>query len=260
MPDSSPQYFTRQDGVRIAFRHVRGRGVKGTGRKNSPTLVFLPGYMSDMMGGKALALEAWAIKHGHAMLRLDYSGCGESEGNFADSTFEIWRDDVVALIELVLRGPVVLIGSSMGGWLMLMVALKLGSDVKGLVGIAAAPDFTDWGFTDDQRTRVYHDGVIFEDNPYGPEPTPTYRTLFESGLANRMLGGPIPINCPVHLLQGQADPDVPWQTALKLADALVSKDVRVTLIKDGDHRLSREVDIAVLLAAVGEIIEGQGSR
>jgi pimeloyl-ACP methyl ester carboxylesterase len=252
MPDSSPQYFTRQDGVRIAFRHVRG-----SDNKNAPTLVFLPGYMSDMMGSKALALEAWAIKHGHAMLRLDYSGCGESEGVFADSTFEIWRDDVVALTELVVRGPVILIGSSMGGWLMLMVALKLGSDVKGLVGIAAAPDFTDWGFTDDQRTSIYRDGVIHQDNPYGPEPTPTYRTLFESGQANLMLGGPINISCRVRLLQGQADPDVPWQTALKLADALVSKDVRVTLIKDGDHRLSREADIAVLVTTVEEIIESQ---
>jgi pimeloyl-ACP methyl ester carboxylesterase len=255
MLDSAPQYFTRQDGVRIAFRHV-----KGTGTKNAPTLVFLPGYMSDMMGSKALALEAWAIKQGHCMLRLDYSGCGESEGVFADSTFEIWRDDVVALIELVVRGPVILIGSSMGGWLMLMVALKLGSDVKGLVGIAAAPDFTDWGFTDDQRLELYRDGVVFEDNPYGPEPTPTYRTLFESGQANRMLSGPIPINCPVRLIQGQADPDVPWQTALKLADALASDDVRVTLIKDGDHRLSREVDIAMLLATIGEIVERQASR
>jgi pimeloyl-ACP methyl ester carboxylesterase len=250
-PMDTPQYYTRADGVRIAFRHV-----KGAGGKASPTLVFLPGYMSDMQGGKALALEAWAIKHGHAMLRLDYSGCGESDGAFADSTFESWRDDVVGLIELVVRGPVVLVGSSLGGWLMLMVALALGSDVKGLVGIAAAPDFTDWGFTDEQRTAIHRDGVIHQDNPYGPEPTPTYRTLFVSGEANKMLGGRIDINCPVRLLHGQADPDVPWQIAPKLAKALASDDVRVTLIKDGDHRLSREADIALLTATVAEMVGG----
>jgi pimeloyl-ACP methyl ester carboxylesterase len=245
----TPQHHTRDDGVRLAYRHVKGRGGN-----SAPTLVFLPGYMSDMQGGKALALEAWAIEHGHAMLRLDYSGCGESEGDFADSTFEIWRDDVLAVIQAVVRGPVILIGSSLGGWLMLMVALKMGSAVTALVGIAAAPDFTDWGFTDKQRAAIHRDGVIHQDNPYGPEPTPTYATLFVSGEANTMLGGPIAITCPVRLLQGQADNDVPWQIAPKLAKALASDDVRVTLIKDGDHRLSREADIALLLATVGALI------
>lgn len=244
-------YFTKPNGVRIAFNHVQGnRG------KRVPTLVFLPGYMSDMQGTKALALEAWAIKHGHAMLRFDYSGCGESDGDFADSTFDIWRDDVVQLIELVVRGPVILIGSSMGGWIMLLAALALGSDVKGLIGIAAAPDFTDWGFTDEQRMTIYRDGVIYADNPYGPEPTPTWRTLFESGVANQMLGGSIAIHCPVRLLQGQADTDVPWKLSLKLAEALQSDDVRVTLIKDGDHRLSRDADVAVLMDAVAELVVG----
>lgn len=244
-------YFTKPNGVRIAFNHVQGnRG------KRVPTLVFLPGYMSDMQGTKALALEAWAIKHGHAMLRFDYSGCGESDGDFADSTFDIWRDDVVQLIELVVRGPVILIGSSMGGWIMLLAALALGSDVKGLIGIAVAPDFTDWGFNDEQRMKIYRDGVIYADNPYGPEATPTYRTLFESGVALQMLGGPIAIHCPVRLLQGQADTDVPWKLSLKLAEALQSDDVRVTLIKDGDHRLSRDADVAVLMDAVAELVDG----
>ncbi len=249
MNEPSPEYYTRADGIRIAFRHV-----KGDGGKKAPTLVFLPGYMSDMQGSKALALEAWAIKHNYGMLRLDYSGCGESGGNFADSSFEIWRDDVISVIEAVVRGPVILIGSSLGGWLMLMVAKILISDVKGLIGIAAAPDFTDWGFTQEQRSVIYRDGVLFQDNPYGPEPTPTYRKLFESGLANHMLDGPIAIDCPARLLQGQADSDVPWKLAPKLAAALSSDDVCVTLIKDGDHRLSREQDIAVLLAAVAELL------
>ncbi len=242
-------FFTRADGVKIAYNH--GVGNRG---KGAPTLVFLPGYMSDMAGTKAVALEAWAIKYGHAMLRLDYSGCGESEGDFADGSLELWRDEVVALIELVVRGPVILIGSSMGGWLMLLVALALGSDVKALVGIAAAPDFTEWGYTAEQRTAIYRDGVVYEDNPYGPEPTPTYLKFFEAGVANQLLDAPIAIDCPVRLLHGQADKDVPWEASLRLAKALRSDDVRVTLIKDGDHRLSRDQDIALLIETVAELV------
>ncbi len=250
MTTTPPEYFTRADGVRLAFRHVGGS------RKNAaPTIVFLPGYMSDMMGSKALALEAWAITHNHAMLRLDYFGCGESEGDFADATLTMWRDDVVAMIQLIIRGPVILVGSSMGGWLMLMVALRLGSDVRGMIGIAAAPDFTEWGYSDAQRTAIYRDGVVFEPNPYGPEPTPTYRKLFESGQANRMLDGSIDITCPVRLLHGQNDADVPWEISVKLARALASNDVQLTLVKDGDHRLSGEKEIALLLATIDVLMQ-----
>jgi pimeloyl-ACP methyl ester carboxylesterase len=235
---ASPEYFTRADGVRLAFRRVAGKG---------PTIVFLPGYMSDMQGSKALAIEAWAIRNSRAMLRLDYAGCGESEGNFADATFEQWRDDVIAMIELIIRGPVILVGSSMGGWLMLMLALILKSDVKALVGIAAAPDFTDWGFSEFQRATIFRDGVIYQDNPYGPDPTPTYAALFKSGQANRMLTDDIDINCPVRLLHGQCDADVPWDISMQLAARLRSSDVQIGLVKDGDHRLSRDTDIRLLL-------------
>jgi pimeloyl-ACP methyl ester carboxylesterase len=233
-----PQYFTRADGVRLAFRHTPGAG---------PTLVFLPGYMSDMQGGKALAIEAWATTNGRAMLRLDYAGCGESEGIFAEATFTGWRDDVVAMIARVAPGPVILIGSSMGGWLMLMIALELGSQVSALVGIAAAPDFTEWGFSEFQRATIARDGVIFKDNPYGPDPTPTHGALFRSGQANLMLGRDIPMDCPVRLLHGQCDADVPWDISMQIAACLRSSDVQVTLIKDGDHRLSRETDIRLML-------------
>jgi pimeloyl-ACP methyl ester carboxylesterase len=239
-----PDFYSRADGVRIACCHLAGTG---------PTLVFLPGYMSDMMGSKALAIEAWAIENGRAMLRIDYSGCGQSEGDFAATTFEIWRDDVLHCIAQKVTGPVVLIGSSMGGWLMLMVAEALGNRVVALVGIAAAPDFTEWAFTEDQRAMLLRDGAIFAENPYGPEATPTYLTLFESGQRNPMLDREIPIDCPVRLLQGQCDPDVPWKTALRLASALRSSDVQVTLIKDGDHRLSRESDIALLLETIAAL-------
>ena len=236
-----PKYYTRADSVRLAFRHIKGRG---------PAIVFLPGYMSDMNGGKALAIAAWAAANGRAMLRLDYAGCGESEGNFADATFEIWRDDVVAIIQQIAAGPVILVGSSMGGWLMLMVALILKNDVKALVGIAAAPDFTDWGFTEFQRATILRDGVIYQDNPYGPDPTPTYLPLLKSGQAGRMLAREIDISCPVRLLHGQCDADVPWDISMQLAAALRSSDVQISLVKDGDHRLSRDSDIALLLDTV----------
>jgi pimeloyl-ACP methyl ester carboxylesterase len=244
-PETPPEYVTRADGVRIAFRRV------GSSKKSSgPTIVFLPGYMSDMQGSKALALEAWAIKHNRAMLRLDYSGCGQSDGVFADSTFEIWRDDVLLAIEMLVRGPVLLVGSSMGGWLMLMVAQALGTQVAGMIGIAAAPDFTDWGFGPEEIATIERDGVLLSPNPYGPEPTPTYRLLYRSGKALEMLDGEIAVNCPVRLLQGQQDTDVPWKIATKLAAALRSSDVQLTLVKDGDHRLSRDTDIALLLETV----------
>jgi pimeloyl-ACP methyl ester carboxylesterase len=231
--------------VRIAFRRVGS-----TQKSTAPTIVFLPGYMSDMQGSKALALEAWAIKHNRTMLRLDYSGCGESDGVFADSTFEIWRDDVLLAIEMLVRGPVLLVGSSMGGWLMLMVAQALGAQVAGMIGIAAAPDFTDWGFGPQEVATIERDGVLLSPNPYGPEPTPTYRALYRSGKALEMLDGEIALDCPIRLLQGQRDADVPWKIAIKLAAALRSSDVQLTLVKDGDHRLSRDTDIALLLETI----------
>lgn len=235
------RYFIRHDGLKLAYRKIEGAG---------PTLLFLPGYMSDMAGGKATAVFDWAVQNGRACLLLDYAGCGESEGEFAAQTLTGWRDDVLAMVAALTDGPVALIGSSMGGWLMLMVGEALGARLAGLIGIAPAPDFTRWGFTDAQREEIVTKGVHYEANPYGPDPTPTWRGLFESGEANLMLDRTIAIDCPVRLLHGQADADVPWQISLKLAAALRSDDVRVTLVKDGDHRLSREADIALLLATV----------
>lgn len=203
--------------------------------------------MSDMQGGKAQAIRQWAQENGRAMLRLDYSGCGESEGDFADGTFEQWRDDVLALVDAVVTGPLILVGSSMGGWLMLLVAQALGSRVQAMVGIAAAPDFTDWGFSDEEKAVIADRGVLFQQSDYGYDDMPTYRAFWQSGEANRRLVGPIAIDCPVRLLHGQSDRDVPWQISLKLAAALRSSDVQVLLVKDGDHRLSRDADIALLI-------------
>lgn len=241
------RYFHRTDGLKLAYRKAEGAG---------PTIVFLPGYMSDMAGGKATAIFDRAVADGRSCLLLDYAGCGQSDGDFAVQTLTGWRDDVLAMVEALIEGPVVLVGSSMGGWLMLLVGEALGERLAGLIGIAPAPDFTRWGFTDAQRAEIADRGVHFEPNPYGTEPTPTYKTLYESGEASLMLDRDIAIDCPVRLLHGQADADVPWKISLKLAAALRSRDVRVTLVKDGDHRLSREADIALLLATVAEVVGG----
>lgn len=246
------QFHLMPDGRRIAYRFTPA--AKGNA---APTLVFLPGYMSDMAGGKAQAAFARAAATGRACLLLDYSGCGESSGLFADGTLSRWCEEVLALIDAYCPGRVVLAGSSMGGWLMLLAGLELGAKdsgrLAGLVGIAAAPDFTDWGYTEEQKADLSAGRPIYEDNPYGPEPTPTHPAFWRDGQASRLLGAKIAIDCPVRLIHGQADPDVPWQTSLRLAEALRSADVQVLLIKDGDHRLSREADIALLLATIDRL-------
>jgi pimeloyl-ACP methyl ester carboxylesterase len=233
------------DGRRIAYRHAPGEG---------PTVVFLPGYKSDMAGGKATAMFDAAQAQGRAALLLDYSGCGTSSGDFADGTLTRWGEEVLALIDAHCPGPVVLVGSSMGGWLMLLVALALPqSKLAGLVGVAPAPDFTDWGTAADEQAKLAAGETLWAENPYGPEATPTYPGFWADGQAQRLLGRPIAIDAPVRLLHGQADADVPWAISLSLVESLRSDDVQVTLIKDGDHRLSREADIALLLRAVGEL-------
>ena len=236
------------DGRNIAYRLTPGSKANA-----APALVFLPGYMSDMAGSKAQAVFDWASAQGHACLLLDYSGCGMSAGDFADGTLSRWREEVLALVNSHCPGPVVFIGSSMGGWLMLLCALALPPErVAGLIGIAPAPDFTEWGYTAEDRAKLAAGETVLEDNAYGPEPTPTYPGLWADSQTLRLLEGEIALNCPVRLLHGQADPDVPHAISLRLAKALHSADVQVTLIKDGDHRLSRPGDIALLLRAVAE--------
>ncbi|HWK35136.1 alpha/beta hydrolase [Sphingomonas sp.] len=215
-----------------------------------PTLVFLPGYASDMTGSKALAVEAWAVAHGRACLRFDYAGCGASPGAFEDGTLASWRDDALHLIDTVVAGPVVLVGSSMGGWIMLLVALARPHRVAALVGIAPAPDFTDWGFTDAQKAVLARDGRLEEPSQYAPEPTVTTHAFWKSGEANRLMGGAIAIDAPVRLIHGQADPDVPWKLSLDLARLIRSPDVQAIFVKDGDHRLSRDADIALILRTI----------
>ena len=236
-------HHTLYDGRRVAFRYTHGAG---------PCLVFLPGYMSDMSGSKATALFDEAQAKGRACLLLDYSGCGLSDGDFADGTLSKWRDEVLALVASYVSGPVLLVGSSMGGWLMLLVAEHLKHRLAGMIGIAAAPDFTRWGYTQEQRAQLAGGETIFEPNPYGPEPTPTHPGFFADAECHVRLDGAIDLACPVRLLHGKADADVPYDISLRLKAALRSGDVQVTLVEDGDHRLSRDSDIALLKAIVAE--------
>jgi len=241
-----PDFLHRPGLPALAYAHREGEG---------PTIVFLPGYGSDMEGSKAVMLDAWAKAQGRAMLRMDYRGCGQSEGVFAEATLDDWRDDALDLIDSLTTGPLILVGSSMGGWLMLLVALERSERVRALVGIAAAPDFTEWGYDDVQRATIESDGLIAVEHPDYDTPEITTRAFLHSGQANLLLDGEIPIDCPVRLLHGQEDRDVPPSIALRLGRALRSADVQTILVKDGDHRLSREGDIALLLATVGQLLD-----
>jgi pimeloyl-ACP methyl ester carboxylesterase len=233
-------------GLRIAYRRRDGRG---------PTIVFLPGYMSDMEGGKASAVDAWAEAQGRAMLRFDYGGCGASTGAFEAQSLADWRDDALAVVDSLVAGPVVLVGSSMGGWLMLLAALARPERVAGLVGIAPAPDFTGWGFSEEQKDEIVRAGRIEEPSPYGEPPYVTTRRFWESGEALKLLGGAVAIDAPVRLLHGLDDADVPWRISLELLERLRSSDVQATLVKGGDHRLSRPTDLALLTATVEKLLE-----
>ncbi|HEX3349000.1 MAG TPA: alpha/beta hydrolase [Acetobacteraceae bacterium] len=237
----------RGDGVMLAWARRPGTG---------PTIVFLPGFASDMSGGKAVALDAWCGDVGRPLLRLDYSGHGASGGAFADGTIGRWRDDARHVIEALTEGPLILVGSSMGGWIALLLARAMPIRVAGLVGIAAAPDFTErlmWqSMTPDEKDRLMREGVLHVPSEYGP-PTPITRALIEDGRRHLILEAPIAFDAPVRLLQGQRDPDVPWETALQIAGRITSADVQVTLIKDGEHRLSRPEDLSLLVRTVAAL-------
>jgi len=234
-----------RDGIRLAYAHRPGTG---------PTIVFLPGYASDMEGTKALTLDAWAAREGRAMLRFDYAGCGASEGAFEEGTLTGWRDDALHLIDTLIEGPVILVGSSMGGWIMLLIALARADRIAGLVGVAAAPDFTGWGFTEEEKIQILSYGRYEKEFEAGP-PMVTTRAFWQSGEANRLLRRPLDIDCPVRLLHGQRDADVPWHHSTHLAGQIRSDDVQIILVKDGDHRLSRDADLLLLVAAVQGLTE-----
>jgi pimeloyl-ACP methyl ester carboxylesterase len=244
-------------GTGDSARRIAVRARAGCG----PGLFWLGGFNSDMKGIKALALESWAAEHGRACVRFDYAGHGESGGRFVDGTIGRWLEDSVAVFRQFCRGPQVVVGSSMGGWMALLLARQIAkkaedASLAGLVLIAPAPDFTEelmWkGFSPDIRQEIESNGVWLRPSEYGA-PYPITRGLIEEGRNHLLLGRAIEIGCPVHILQGAQDPDVPWQHALTLAHRLPADDVVLTMIQDGDHRLSRPQDIARILAAVAEM-------
>lgn len=234
----------------MAYRRS-GADLSGAG------LVWLSGFNSDMQGSKVLALEAWAAGQGHPFLAFDYSGHGMSDGDFADGTISAWREDSLAAIDALTEGPQILVGSSMGGWMALLAALARPERIAGLILIAPAPDFTEtlmWPeFSPAVQQEIIETGVHMRPSDYG-EPYPITRALIEDGRQWQILDAPIAFTGPVRILQGMDDPDVPWIHAQRLVNALTSPDLIFTLIKDGDHRLSREQDIARLLSTAGEIV------
>jgi pimeloyl-ACP methyl ester carboxylesterase len=255
-PDQEPAFI--EVGQETATRRIAVCARAG----GAPGLFWLSGFNSDMKGTKALALDAWAAEHGRACVRFDYSGHGESGGALTDGTIGRWLEESVAVFERFCRGPQVVIGSSMGGWMALLLARQIarravgGAALAGLVLIAPAPDFTEalmWNrFSPDIRREIETKGVWLRPSQYG-EPYPITRTLIEEGRNHLLLGSAIDVGCPVRILQGAQDPDVPWQHAFALTHRLPSDDVVLTMIQDGDHRLSRPQDIARIIAAVAEI-------
>lgn len=239
-------FIDRGDGLRLAYRKRTGAG---------PTILFLPGYASDMEGTKAVALDNLAERCGLAMLRFDYSGTGSSDGRFDEGTLEGWTEEAAMLLDKQTEGPVVLVGSSMGGWIALHLALRHLNRIAALVGIAAAPDFTAWGYSAEETAALQRDGKLEQPNPYGAEPQLTALGFWQSGQAMQLLDKEIAIDCPVRLIHGDADRDVPLEVAFRLKDRLRSADVQVTVIKGGGHRLSEAHEIQTILRTVSSLVE-----
>jgi pimeloyl-ACP methyl ester carboxylesterase len=242
-------FLTTPQGRHIAYHRTEGK---------SPGVVFLGGFRSDMTGTKAQALQAWAEARGRAFLRFDYSGHGLSHGTFTELAISDWREDAAAVIETLTEGPQILVGSSMGGWIALLLARDMAARVAGLVGIAAAPDFTetmwDQELDPSDRLRLMDQGMILRPSDYGDAPYPITRRLIEDGRANLVFDRPLPLAMPVRLLQGSADRDVPPAVAQRLFDHVAGPDLRLTLVKGADHRFSSPDCLALITATVEDVL------
>jgi pimeloyl-ACP methyl ester carboxylesterase len=252
--DMSKAEFLDVGGNAIAVRRVTG---------SEPGVVWLGGYRSDMLGTKAETLSEWALANGRAFLRHDYSGHGESGGEFRDGTISTWLAESLAVLRAFTQGPQILVGSSMGAWIALRMAQELrraGEDERlaGMVLLAPAPDFTaeliEPSLSEEHRRDLERQGYFEEPSEYAPEPNVYTRALIEDGRQNRVMTGPIDTHCPVHVIQGMADPDVPHEHALKLVSLLPADDVTLSLVPDGDHRLSRPQDLDLMVRAVDAVI------
>jgi pimeloyl-ACP methyl ester carboxylesterase len=244
----------REDGTELAYEWLPG---------HSPTVVFLPGFASDMGGTKATVLRAACAARGQAMLRLDYSGHGASGGDFLAGSIGVWAADALRVIGAVTGdAKLLLVGSSMGGWIALLLALRMAGRVAGMVLIAPAPDFTadliEPNLSAAQRDALARDGFFHPPSEYGP-PAPITQKLLDDGRAHLLLGGAIAIDGPVRILHGMRDPDVPWRRSLRLAECLQSEDVRLIFVKDGDHRLSREADLRLLTGTLATLLGEDGA-
>ena len=254
--NAAPKILQRDDGHTIAYHHTPGQ---------QPGILFCGGFNSDMQGHKALALEAHCVKHKRQFTRFDYFGHGESSGAFENGTIGRWAEDAIAVLDEVTDGPQIIVGSSMGGWMMLLVSKARPQGVVGLVGIAAAPDFTAEmvrsSLSPAQLTELDEQGFTEIPNCYeDEEPYRISRTLIEEGRLHMLLEREIPIDVPVRLIQGQKDPDVPWRRALELSECLRSSDVEVQLVKSGDHRLSEPDDLARLCVTIEELLRALQSQ
>lgn len=255
---NAPSWFERPDGRRLAYHKSEARG-EGARR---PGIVFLGGLASDMTGTKATFLEGWARERGRAFLRFDYTGHGRSSGRFAEGCVGDWTRDAEDALEALTEGPQVLVGSSMGGWVMLLLAKRRPERVAGLVGVAAAPDFTEdsmWRWMDDdQRETLRREGRVLMPNDHSEEPYVISRRLIEDGRERLVLRSPLPLPKPVRLLHGTADRDVPPEVGLRLLDHAEGPDIRLTLVKDGDHRFSGPRELALIAAAIEEVSGAAG--
>ena len=245
-----PSILTREDGATIAYHRRRGRG---------PGVIFLGGFMSDMTGTKAVALDRFCESRRQAFLRFDYFGHGQSSGAFADATVSRWRDDALAVFDTLTDGPQILVGSSLGGWIMLLLAAARPQRIKALIGIAAAPDATEdlmWAqFPPAVRQTIERDGSARIPSAYSEQGYLITRKLIDDGRQHLVMRSAIPFDGPVRLLHGMRDDDVPWQRSLALAERLAAADVRITLVKDGDHRLSRDADLAMLMRTLAALLD-----
>lgn len=242
------KFLIRDDGATIAYHQSSGC---------TPGVIFLGGFMSGMDGTKAVALEAHCKREGRAYLRFDYQGHGQSSGNFTDGDISRWSGDAIDVLDKLTTGPQLLVGSSMGGWVMLLAALARPERITGLVGIAAAPDFTEtlmWGgFSSEIQETLLHNRVYYAPSEHSEQPYAITMNLIENGRENLLLNKSIDFHGPVHLFQGMMDESVPWKHALTIARKLTSNDVTTTLIKDGDHRLSREKDLEKIFTAINRM-------
>lgn len=246
---TSSSFITTHDGMQLAYHKTPGK---------NPGVIFCGGFMSDMTGTKALALEEYCRKKNHAFVRFDYRGHGQSSGDFADATISDWREDALTVLDNLTDGPQIIIGSSMGAWIALLLAIARPEKIVALLGIAAAPDFTEeliWQTLSPQyQEKLLREKVLYKPSDYNANPYPITLQLIEEGRKHLLLQQKIPFHGPVRLLHGMNDTDVPWETSCRVMQKLQTKDVQLRLIKEGDHRLAREQDLLVLTQTLDELL------